>query len=564
MSRYGYNDGESDQIAPLVLRAPDEDRRPLLSDTDEVRRRRESPFVIPFQVKSPEDLPGYKHYIEGNEVSLDHFKPPLTHHDFFELTDTWFQGGNGLLFLGYGSLYTVHFFHAASMPLIAMRLFLCGWNYFEVVGRIFIHIYNIIEIARGHRDRKRKLALEVLDIVTTLILGTGTTLSLLANVHVLTGMLATVSAPLASLTAGFCSIVMGFIELVKCYKAYQRSKTDVMLRDRLKRFTRIDEALTGKDTAGKYKDYHKKDLENEREAMFHQSLAIARVAYADGEMTLEELQALIKGMNVSNNLNLNITNVMENPTPKDRNLVNFVRARHSEVVRTHAYNSAFWFLVGTGVSLSAVATFFFPPLLIPAIVVMGLAVVVKAADLLEVDKRTHNRFASKENQKDIEYDNPVTNYLARRQKEKSIRKEYKADAHTKLVMVKEVLQQQGKSLSSENKVKMRIAYELSAHKCAEQKVTETQFYEQLLKQSWWQRRKILNRAMDKFVENRALSGCDFQEGLMQEDKEYYTAKWCRSDYYFFSCAKSKKSVKVDPLAKKAAEAARKGVYRTYH
>lgn len=489
----------------------------------------------------------------NNEVNLDYFRPPLTHHDFFSLTDTWFQVGSSALFGAYGLLYTIHFFKEAAMPLQVLKPFACGLNYIDFLSRTMIHIYNIVELSRSHREKKLKIGREVIDIFTSSVLVTGTTLALLSlpGIHVLTGVVAVACAPLASLTPALCSIVMGLIELSKCYKAYQRTKLPVLFRDRLKKYLQSGEVLEEGKNHG---ETHCKELEIERVAMLAQSLAIARIGFEKGEISKEQLSALRTQLNLEKDALLSMEELMKQPDYVDREMLSFVITRQKSIARQHAFNGSFWLLLGIGVTLAAVATSFFPPLLAPAILVIGIAIAVETAEIFEIDKRIHNCFSGEKNQKTIKRDNPLINFLARRKKEKKIRCEYEADAYRTLVLVPE-RDSEGSKISSENRVKMRLAFELSMTQCSKQGVTEGQFYDQVLELSWWQRWKFLNRAMDKHVERGAVFTCRFAKGLRQEDKDYYAAQQLRKNYTLFG--KPEKHHDKDPIAKAAAKNGRK-------
>ncbi|MCB1828316.1 MAG: hypothetical protein KDH94_07800, partial [Coxiellaceae bacterium] len=399
------------------------------------KKKQTKSFQTPFQVRtlpnttdSDDDKnPLLLENLKQNTVDLDHFRPPLTHHDFFGLTDTWFQTGNAALFAAYGLMYGLHFINESMIPKLALNVLVCGWNYFDFVGRMFIHIYNIVEIVRGHREKKNKIALEIADMTASSVLVTGTTLSLLANVHVLTGTLAVACAPLASLTPAFCSIVLGFIEYSKCYKEAQKLKLPILLRDRLKKYKRSKRKL---ESRKKLSETHRKELEEERGAMLEQAFAIARVAYAKKEIDKDGLSALLEQLELNLDVSIvtqqpNLDRLTRSPQQRDRDMVNFALSKQRETVRSHGFNGSFWLLVGTGCALASVATFFCPILLAPAIAVIAMAITIKTMELLEIDKRIHNRCCDEKNQKTIEFDNLVINYLAHRQKAKAIRREYK-------------------------------------------------------------------------------------------------------------------------------------------
>ena len=482
-----------------------------------------------------------------NEIEFSNLSPPFNQKEFFSLTDTWLQAGNAALFFGYAVLYAIDYFKKYlslfAVPILVMPMYICAWNYFDTISRIFLHVSNIITIIQSHRDKKRKLFLEVVDMLATSTLSAGTTLSLLANIHVLSGALAVACAPLASLTPGFCSITMGFIEMAKCYKAYQRTKIIVLLRDRLKRYGHIKSKLEESKISS---ETRQSELMAEKGVMLDQLNAIARVGIQDGELTTKALEELINSKKLKKLLQgdnkVNLTNLMKSPDETEKeiasNIVEFVKIKQREIVRSHAFNASFWMLVGIGVTLSAVTTFFFPPLFIPGVVTIALAVLVKATELLELDKRIYNSIVKNKNQATIERNNPLINFLAYRKKQKELYQRYlhpaKSDRRHDMSNVPEQYKN-GWKISSETRAKLRMAYELQSHRGND----ESAFYDALLSLPWWTRRKLLDRATEKKIEEVMVYSCKYAKGFMEEDKKYYVAQQCRKEYHLFE--KSKQS-----------------------
>lgn len=485
--------------------------------------------------------------VDIGDFNLDHLKSPITHLDLFSLTDNWFLGGNGLLFAGFGLLYILHHVNGSKVSTLTVSTYTCGWNYFAIVGRIFIHIHNLIEIRRNFQENKKRLALEVLDMGGTMVMAVGTTLSMLAIKHVIHGLLAIVCAPMASLTPALCAVITGVIECYHLFRAYQNTRFPFLLKNRMKNYSWVAKKLK----SGGLSEADREAYESLKKEMREQILAIARVGYFKNKFTAKQVNAMAMSLGLEKEFNA--SNLFEPPTDAQVELVAYIRKSNFNEVRNRGFSAAFWFLVGIGVAMAAVSTFFFPLLLAPAILVIGFAVLVKSVEVLELDKRIINCFISKKkNKKEIANNNPFINYLARRKKRKAIEEDYLTQnphGHQRLGIVP-LHGDGGGRLSEDVRIKLRIAYELSARECAKNGVSEAQFYQEMLGQFWWTRAKMLNRAMDTFIERLAMRDCRFSNGLTAEDRERYTEEYCRRDYRLFGTSKK---TRIDDSVIEAAE-----------
>lgn len=515
--------------------------------------------------------------------SINYFKEPFTQEKFFSVTDSWFLTGNTILAAGYSSLFIARFLNNSTFSLSFLNMYFFGWNYFDFVARIFMHICNITEIIRNRRDVKKQLLLESVNILATLALAGGNTLSLLTQLGLITAstLVLTIFGSLANFTTSFCAVVISFIELYKSYKAYRMTNLSVLLRDRLKRFARLQRVLEeDAKKIKKLKEYEKKAIVDECKALKEQSIAIARVYYSE---SINEQQKLNRKSEIQRFLNteevkdekLTIDNLQINPTENDIKVCKYIVKRQLVLGRNHGFNAAFWLLVGAGLTLSTLASFFFPPLLIPAIVVIGAAVAVKAADVLELDKRLYNSFLKKEKksvvknnphlgfvktgstkqslggnnpyrcfdrkeEKTIENRNPLTNYLARRKKEKEIEKNYD-DAYEGINTL--LGRKKNNKISKAVCVRMKIAFELSMTDGYRGRFTGEEFYKEFLKLPWLKRQKYLDRAMERKLEKEAFLDKNFiflDERIPQKDKAACVEEWYCRDFHLFGKPKSSK------------------------
>ena len=52
--------------------------------------------------------------------------------------------------------------------------------------------------------------------------------------------------------------------------------------------------------------------------------------------------------------------------------------------------------------------------------------------------------------------------------------------------------------------------------------------------SWLDRRRVLNGAMDKHIENKIIQSCSFRTRLSEKDQKRFVDNELRKDYRFFS------------------------------
>ena len=458
--------------------------------------------------------------------------------------------GNGFIGAAYSGAYLAREANDVLVPLMALKSVLGGWNYFGILAEGSMIIHEIIRIYHSKGLKVRKYAAEGLKLLGLGVMGAGTTLSLLAYYSVFVGIVAVAFSPLISLTPPLYLFVTAVTEMMRMYDAIRKKDAKFLLKNRLLKIKSVEAKIREAAINGASPE-KKNQLGEVYDQLREQALAIARVAYADKKIEERELLMMIISVNPCDHQFC--LEAVKPPTTAQRGLVEFLKGKQIEKVRFHGTSAAFWLGLAVGVALVAVATSFFPPLMIPGVIIAAAAVAIKVGAMLEVDKRVYNYF-SKTNKKDIKNDNLVCNYLAKRKMKEHVVQAYSGSSRLALTTLIR------KDLGTDLRVKMRIAYELSSRKRSGLELSkikkiglnEKQFYKDVLGLGWWARRRLLNTAMETHIKNKALENCTFSKGLSKKDEARVTEKSCQDYYRFFGKSKVPKesmllSAEAEPI-----------------
>ncbi len=483
--------------------------------------------------------------------------------DILSLTDDWLDEGMRGLFAGGAALYVLHTLQKTLVSTRPVASFGFGWNYIDAVGGIVSGINTLVHLGEVKGSISQKALPAVAEILGGLQLLLGTTLTILATYGVLTGAVASVASPLGAITFAVAMFVSACKEAFLLYRAVKKTSMPYLLEDRLTKYenleTKIDSlnanidsimakgVLTREQTAkADSLKAQRTVLKAQQVVLKEQALAIASVHFRDKDNKLKagakkDINSIL--FNFPHRKFLNSSNIPLRDAKKVA-LVNFLKAKQEAKVRKHLFGVITWSLAATGTGLIA-AGIFFPPLIVPGVVITAAAGGAKLIEMFDLDKRMYNAVVEKDFEKTIQMDNTLVNYLARRQERQEVYKNYETDYKRKNKDVfkeknEEVLSKVPPWLDKETRIKMHIAYTLSKDRCEPNKIREEVFYQKIMKLSWWKRRGLLKSAINKHVDNLVSEDPEFVEkysfvnALSEKDKKVVVSEHIRNRYSFFS------------------------------
>jgi hypothetical protein len=347
------------------------------------------------------------------------------------------------------------------------------WNYLDVVGGVIAGVDGLKKAGKAKRNKTKKRVIAALDIVGSTQLAAGTTITALgAYSHLLAATVLTANSAAAFGPFAFSvGMMLATIkESVSLHDAIKKTDMMYLLNDRWIKY----EKLSKKDDRTPEEDEKLMILANQVYALSKEEDTKKNDTYP--EYTVDRNHVSIKDK-------------------ETKDLVNFLKRKQEAKVKRHVIGVVSCSLATAGMTLIA-ASLFFPPLMIPGIVVAAVSGAIKLVE--SILKRARGSAIKTQHQ--------------------SLLDEFKESLRDVPVKYKKI----------QTRKKMRIAYD-NLPKAG--RPTQQEFYETIGKLPWYAHQRFLDQQFKRYVNERLLEKCPeyAKTSVSDKDKESFIEDFCCSE-----------------------------------
>lgn len=431
----------------------------------------------------------------------------ITKLDLLDNTSSWLDEGMRVYFASGAVVYVLSEYLNISKQF--SQLFGAGWNFVDAIGGYALGIQQLQQAGSAKRHKKEKYAEGVMNIgMSTKLIGL-TSMTLFAQYGVIHGTAAAVFTPLAGFS--FAAVMWGGLAMSSRNLHRARKKTNMayLFYDRAVKLQNINKQLKALDNSynaiadqtGDKIEKQKKKLEQKikelsrvKLRMQKQALSLYRHCLYDTELIYElvKYEDKLNGENIHDLLGINESELNAALTGQEKKLVETLQSKKKKKVARESVAVLAWGLASVGMTLIALAPFF-PPLLIPGIVIAAVAGAVKLGELIA---------------------NQVVKRLASRSQMKKYTKQLHDEYKTKKMLKNvphSILGMDSKPRPHDEKVRLRLAYELSRDELinsnpnSDEATIEEGFYKRLLQLPKGKLKKFLKAAEREMIKRTALN-----------------------------------------------------------
>lgn len=473
-----------------------------------------------------------------------------------------------------------------------------GWNVLDAIGAALEGIQILLDAVEAKHHLFQKRAIGIALIVSSVQLAVGTTLTALAQHHILVGKTAAVAMPSGGIAFAVSMWVAVGKEAVHLANAINKTDEGYLLKNRIIKHKKLQERIEElekkaqeaaliqpkqkkgtdiKKTAQSLKKWLEiikkiRSLKEQQEVLKTQALAIAKVYFfAKGADNLNETDTeIMADLKAGNNPILSGA-LLGTLSPKEKKLTKFLMDKQYDKVLSRIPSLVVWLWAAIGMSLIAVSVFC-PVLLLAGIAVTAIASLGKVTEMFSLHKvlrkgwskitrafpssapkKIHKADKTADKTLAEEMDNFIINKLARRQERRRLYKNYNANDLTKVP----TQNKHKKNLETKTRVKLHIAYTLYKDKFtknqsqhikesknteAQKPKTEEEYYNTILKLPSKKRDRFLLTAVKKYLGNKILLEHALSKGLpknaiSKKHGKRIIAERYRKHYSFFSSSK---------------------------